>query len=57
MKMIKLIITDFRKITLWGDIELLSNTHSRLAFRGKLIEVKILGLFWVTYKYFYRNKT
>ena len=55
--MIKLIITDFRKITLWGDRELLSNTHSRLAFRGKLIEVKILGLFWITYKYFYRNKT
>ena len=50
--MIKLLITDYRKITLYGDLELISETHSRQAYRGKLIEVKILGLFWVTYKYF-----
>jgi len=49
--MIKLIITDFRKITLYGDCMLESWGHS-YEYRGKLIEVKILGLFWVTYKYF-----
>lgn len=52
--MIKLLITDYRKITLWGDLELLSATHSRRAYKGKLIEVKILGLFWVTYKSYYK---
>ena len=50
--MMKLLITNYRKITLYGDLELLSETHTRQAYIGKLIEVKILGLFWVTYKYF-----
>ena len=32
----------------------ISKNHYRRAFRGKIIEIKILGLFWVTYKSYYK---
>lgn len=48
--MIKLTITDFKKIPLYGDCELISDTRYRYAFRGKCIKIKILGLFWVNYR-------
>ena len=51
--MMKLIITDFKKISLYGDCEIISDAHYRYAFRGKCIKIKILGLFWITYKSYY----
>lgn len=51
--MIRFLITDFKKINLYGDLELISATRSRCKFRGKLLKVKILGLFWITYKSYY----
>lgn len=47
--MIKYLITDFKKITLYGDCILERDGYSFM-FRGKAIRVKILGLFWITYK-------
>jgi len=51
----KLLITDFKKINLYGDLELLSETHTRRAFIGKVIKVKILGLFWVDYNWYFKK--
>ena len=50
MKMIKLLITDIKKVTLWGDRHLTKEGYYQ-NFRGKLIKIKILGLFWINYKY------
>lgn len=49
--MIKLLITDVKKVTLWGDRCLTYEGYYQ-NFRGSLIKVKILGLFWVDYKRF-----
>lgn len=47
----KLLITDFRKQNLYGDCHL-TETGCYYPFRGQRIQVKILGLFWITYKYY-----
>lgn len=47
--MIKHLITDYKKITLYGDCHLEENGYW-FPFRGQAIRVKILGLFWVTYR-------
>ena len=47
--MIKHLITDYKKITLFGDCHLDKNGYW-FPFRGRAIRVKILGLFWVTYR-------
>ena len=47
--MIKYLITDYKKITLYGDCHLEWN-RMFFPFRGRAIKVKILGLFWVTYR-------
>lgn len=50
--MIKLFITDFKKIVLYGDGCAINKTTIEYPFRGRAIRVKILGLFWITYKYY-----
>lgn len=45
--MLKLFITDFKKITLYGDCHLEKDGYW-FPFRGRAIRVKILGLFWIT---------
>ena len=47
--MIKYFITDFKKIPLYGD-GVLEKDSIIYPFRGQAIIVKILGLFWTTYK-------
>lgn len=49
--MIKLLITDYKKVNIYGDIHLTEDGYYQ-PFRGKKIIVKILGLFWITYKYY-----
>ena len=49
--MIKLFITDYKKVVLYGDRYLEKNGWWS-PFRGRAIRVKILGLFWTTYKYY-----
>lgn len=49
--MIKLFITDFKKITLYGDCHLEEWGHY-FPFRGRAIKIKILGIFWMTYRYY-----
>ena len=48
--MIKLFITDFRKKKLWGDICQTKGGYYP-SFKGSIIEVKILGI-WFTYNYY-----
>jgi len=48
-KILKYLTTEFRKENLYGDCHLEENGCS-FPFRGKKIEVKILGLFWITYQ-------
>ena len=50
--MIKLFITDYKKISLYGDADAIDETTIQYRFRGKSIRVKILGMFWTTYKYY-----
>jgi hypothetical protein len=47
--MIKHLITDYKKITLYGDCYLTETGHY-FPFRGRCVKVKILGLFWITYR-------
>lgn len=47
--MVKFLITDFKKIALYGDCHLEGNGFW-FPFRGQAIRVKILGVFWVTYR-------
>lgn len=49
--MIKLLITDVKKVTLWSE-KCLTYEGYYQNFRGKVIKVKILGLFWFNYKYY-----
>jgi len=46
--MIKYLITDYYKKTLWGDFHM-TETGGYFPFRGKSLKVKILGVFWITY--------
>lgn len=45
-----MLVTDFKKITLYGDCYIKAENFYSYKFRGRAIKVKILGLFWVTYK-------
>ena len=47
--MIKLLITDYKKIRCFGDMHLHENGYTQY-FIGQVIKVKILGLFWVDYR-------
>ena len=47
--MIKILITDYKKIRCYGDMHLHENGYTQY-FIGQVIKVKILGLFWVDYK-------
>jgi len=51
----KLFITDFKKQTLYGDVHAFEEGVLWRPFRGQRIQVKILGLFWLTYKYYTIN--
>lgn len=51
-KLLKLLITDFKKINLYGDGCAINETTIEYPFRGRAIKVKILGMFWITYKYY-----
>lgn len=51
-KLLKLLATDYRKLNLYGDWMALEKGVMEAQFRGKRIDVKILGLFWVTYSYY-----
>jgi hypothetical protein len=46
----KLLITDFKKVSLYGDCSVESEFQMLFTLVGKCIKIKILGLFWVTYK-------
>ena len=55
MRIIKYLITDCKKIILYGDCMLHKWGYS-YDYRGKMIKVKILGIFWFNYGYFlYKN--
>lgn len=47
----KFLITDFRKQTLYGDMHL-TETGWYFPFRGQRIQVKLIGIFWITYVYY-----
>lgn len=47
----KYLITDYKKIVLYGDTHIESDGWFR-PFRGRAIRVKILGIFWVTYRHY-----
>lgn len=51
-KFLKLLTTDYRKLSLYGDGRAINETTIQYPFRGRRIDVKILGLFWVTYTYY-----
>ena len=46
--MIKLLISEYKKVSLYGDLHLEEN-GGYYPFRGKSIMVKLFGLFWITY--------
>ena len=46
--MIKYFIGDYRKKTFWGDMHATENGYY-FPFEGKILQVKLFGLFWVTY--------
>jgi len=50
-KILKLIITDYKKITHYGDMEMEGDCFIR-HYNGKAIFVKLFGLFWIEYKSF-----
>lgn len=50
-KILKLLVTDFKKINLYGDCHAISDTEIMYPFRGRAIKVKILGC-WFTYSYY-----
>jgi hypothetical protein len=50
--MIKYLITDFKKIVLFGDGKAFDEYTIQYPFRGRAIRVQILGLFWMTYRYY-----
>jgi hypothetical protein len=50
--MIKYLITDYKKIRLYGD-GLLEKDGVIYPFIGRAIMVKFLGLWWVCYKCYY----
>lgn len=47
--MIKLFITDYRKITFWGDCHAYED-GMYFPFEGKKLKVQLLWLFWITYR-------
>lgn len=49
--MIKRIITEYRRFSMYGDLELTEEGYF-VALVGSRIEVKLFGLFWVTYRNF-----
>jgi hypothetical protein len=51
MKIPKILITDYKKITLYGDMCAIEDGWIS-EYDGRCIRVKILGLFWMTYSYF-----
>ena len=51
-RILKIFITDFKKRTLYGDCHAWEKDSWFYPFRGKSIKVKILGIFWITYKYY-----
>ena len=50
-KLIKYLITDYKKENLFGDMELHEEGYI-CRFAGQAIRVKILDAFWVTYSYY-----
>lgn len=50
-KILKPLITGFKKINLYGD-GMAVEDGVIYPFRGKRLDVKILGLFWLTYTYY-----
>lgn len=54
--MIKYLITDYKKINRYGD-GLLEKDSIFYPFIGKVIMIKILGLWWVEYKSYYVEPT
>lgn len=50
--MIKTLITDIKKERLYGDCHLEKDGYYFPLIGGR-IRVKLLGLFWITYKKFY----
>ena len=50
-KYLKPFITDFKKINLYGD-GIAVEKGIVYPYRGKRLDVKIIGLFWLTYNYF-----
>ncbi len=49
--MIKRIITDFRRFSVYGDLELTTDGYF-ISLIGSRIEVKLFGLFWIKYRNF-----
>jgi hypothetical protein len=50
-KLLKLLATNYRKVTLYGD-RTIEEWGFSYEFRGRRIDVKILDLFWTTYSYY-----
>jgi len=49
--MIKRIITEAKRFSIYGDMELTKEGYF-FSLIGSRIEVKLFGLFWITYKNF-----
>lgn len=53
--MIKCIITKSRKKFIYGDVIAISKTRSYSPCIGSIIEVKLFGLIWIPYKWYYKK--
>lgn len=51
-KLLKLFSTKYRKVNLFGDYHAFYDNGGFYPFRGKRLDVKLFGLFWVTYYYY-----
>lgn len=53
-KILKFLITNFKKVTLYGDMELGGSEDILWVceFNGSAIRVQILKMFWITYSYY-----
>lgn len=47
--MIKLLTTDYKKVNIYGDCHEVEGGYY-MPYEGRKIKVKILGLFWITYR-------
>lgn len=50
--MIKFFITKYKRVIIFGDMEMMENGFIR-RYAGKILKVKILNLFWITYRKYY----